>query len=272
MVDSPTPGLTRVGTDADRVRAISRREFLGSGAALATTTGFGPPGSSSNSVDTPPSRQPDLLAQLRGTPATLMCDALTRLGYDRSTFTMARDIHPMFPSSGTVIGPAVTTKYEPSRARGSVDGIRRFVFAPVDEAAAGDVWVTACGTDEVLSMLGELIALACRRHGLAGIVTDGGCRDIDGLERIGVPMFARGTILYGPGSVIRPVAANVPVACGGAEVRPGDIIAADVNGVLVIPADALPDVIRLTAELKAKEDQTRRLIEQSGSLTDSYIF
>ena len=271
MVDSSTRGVPPAGMEADGAHSMSRREFLGSGAALTATSGFRQRGPTT-SGDAPPTRQADVLASLRGIPATLLCDALTRLGYPRSAVTMARDIRPMVPSSGTIIGPAITTKYELSRERGSVDDIRQFVFTPVDQAAAGDIWVTACGTDEVLSMLGELIALACRRQGIAGIVTDGGCRDVDGLERIGVPMFARGAILYGPGSVIRPVAANVPVVCGGAEVRPGDIIAADANGVLVIPSDALPEVIRLTGELRAKEEETHRLIEQGGSLTESYIF
>ena len=80
-------------------------------------------------------------------------------------------------------------------------------------------------------MFGDIIVLACERQGLAGLVTDGGCRDLDPMERLGVPVFARGTCLYGPSGVIRPVAANVPIVCGGVEVVPGDVIAADVDGV-----------------------------------------
>ena len=131
--------------------------------------------------------------------------------------------------------------------------------------------MTASGTDELLSMFGDLIALACARQGLTGLVTDGGCRDLVSMQAIGVPVFARGTCLYGPGTAIRPVAANVPVICGGVEVMPGDVIAADLDGVLVIPRAVVPDVARLRAELERKEDETRRLIEDGGSLRESYL-
>ena len=120
-------------------------------------------------------------------------------------------------------------------------------------------------------MFGDIIVLACERQGLAGLVTDGGCRDLDPMERLGVPVFARGTCLYGPSGVIRPVAANVPIVCGGVEVVPGDVIAADVDGVLVIPSAVVPEVARLRAELDTKEEETRHLIEEGGSLRASYL-
>jgi regulator of RNase E activity RraA len=214
----------------------------------------------------------DPLAALRGASASLLLDALNRLGHDPRKCTMSHaNVGPMFPVSGTVLGPAVTTKYELVRERTTTDDIRRFVFDPVDQASPGDVWVTSCGTDEVLSMFGDIIALACERQGLAGLVTDGGCRDLVSMQEIGVPVFARGTCLFGPGAVIRPTAANVPIVCGGVEVVPGDVIAADVDGVLVIPRAAVPDVARLRVELDRKEAETRRLIEEGGSLRASYL-
>jgi 4-hydroxy-4-methyl-2-oxoglutarate aldolase len=176
----------------------------------------------------------------------------------------------MFRTQGTVIGPAVTTKYEASRRQASKEDIRNFVFQPVDNANAGDVWVVSSGTDQILSMFGDIIALACKRQGLSGIVTDSGCRDINNLAEIGLPVFAKGPCLYGPRSVVSPVAAGVPVICGGVEVRPGDIVVADIDGVLVIPQDVLPDVARLKPELEEKEVHARRIIEKNEPLTTSY--
>ncbi len=214
----------------------------------------------------------DAYETLRQAPTPLIMDALSRLGFDRTALAMSRDVRPMIGSKGTIVGPAVTTKYEESDTQTTRDDIRSYVFRPVDEAEPGSIWVTASGTSEILSMFGDVIVLACRRKGLAGMVTDGGCRDIEGMEEVGLPVYAAGICLYGPGSVIRPVAANVPVVCGGIEIAPGDVVAADVNGVMAFPRAALTDVIRVIPELQAKEDRSRRLIEEGQGLETGYVF
>ena len=265
----PTPRF-----DLGSQPAVSRRAFLSLGAALTGPTALSArrrPGAAPVPSAALPDRQPDSSEQLRGVPATLLCDALTRLGFDRTRFTLSREIRPTVRTPGTMMGPAVTTKYE-TGADGTLDDIRRFVFDPVDAAGPGAVWVIESGTDDVVSMLGELIAVACRRIGLAGIVTDGGCRDIDAIAAIGLPLFSKGTVLYGPGSIIRPVAADVPVRCGGVEVRPGDLVAADADGALVVPREAVGDVATLVAELRAKEDRTRAALARGDTLRDAYVF
>jgi len=209
---------------------------------------------------------------LRNTPTPLIMDALTRLGFDRTRLAMSRAVRPMFPARGTIAGPAVTTKYEESDIPTTRDDIRAHVFRPVDEAGSGAIWVTACGTTEILSMFGDVIVLSCRQQGLSGLVTDGGCRDIEGMEEVGLPVYAAGTCLYGPGSVIRPVASNVPVTCGGIEISPGDVVAADVNGVMAFPAEALTEVIQKTGELEEKEIRSRRAIEEGLPLETAYEF
>lgn len=214
----------------------------------------------------------DPVETLRGASASLLCDAMRRLGHDVRTLSMSRaGVGPVYPVQGTVIGRAITTRYELADRPMSREDIRRYVFDPVDRAAAGDVWVTACGTDEVLSMFGDIITLACARRGIAGLVTDGGCRDIAAMQELGVPVFARGACLFGPGTAIRPTAANVPIVCGGVRVTPGDVIAADADGVLVVPQGAVAGVARLRVELEREEAETRRLIEEGGSLRASYL-
>lgn len=212
----------------------------------------------------------DLISSLEGASATLICDALRKLDQEPLKFAMRNDIKPVFRTKGTLIGPAVTTKYEATRTRASKEDIRNFVFRPVDDAMAGDVWVIGSGTDQVLSMFGDIIVLACKQKGLAGILTDSGCRDIAVLEEIGLPIFAKGTCLYGPGGVVSPVAASVPVICGGVEVCPGDIIVADIDGVLVIPKDSLVDVVGVIPELEEKEEHARHIIEKNEPLETSY--
>lgn len=233
---------------------LSRRTLLKTGAVLAASPKL-------SSAQTP---------SLEGVTASLVADALNAAGYDPRALTMSRDIRPVTTRGAPIVGPAVTTKWELSREGMSPGAIRRFVFEPIDRATAGSVWVVESGTDQLLSMFGDLIGLACKRDGLAGAVTDSGCRDVAAMDAIGFPVFAKGTVLFGPGDVIRPVAADVPVVCGGVRVRPGDMVVADVDGVIVVPEEAVVDVITAKNELVAKEDQVRRKIEGGETLAAAY--
>lgn len=253
---------------------LSRRSFLKTGMAATTAAAVARP----DGLDAAPAQDrnadpaDDPFAGLRDTPTTLIMDALIRLGHDRAARAMSAKVRPMVRTGGTIVGPAVTTKYEASDTPTTRDDIREHVFRPADEAEPGSIWVTASGTGEILSMFGDVIVLACRKRGLAGLVTDGGCRDVEGMEEIGLPVYAAGTCLYGPGAAIRPVAAHVPVVCGGIEIAPGDLVAADVNGVLAFPRDALADVIRTLPALREKEDRSRRRIEEGRGLEEGYVF
>jgi len=257
---------------------ISRRSLLKAGMAAIVAGGsvssFEKVSARPRTADEIPVPQQtnDHITALKGAPTTLIMDALTRLGHDRTKLAMEGNIKSVFKTRGTIIGPAVTTKYEQTRARATLDDIRDYVFKPVDTAAPGAIWVTESGTNQILSMFGDVIVLACAKKGLAGLVTDGGCRDIEAMAEIGLPVYAGGTCLYGPGSEISPVAANVPIICGGVEIRPGDIVVADVNGILAFPKEALPDVVEKKRELEEKEQKTRQLIEQGEPLSTGYIF
>lgn len=238
---------------------MTRRALLKTSAALAVSPKL---------ASTRPTQT--AAADLEGATASLVADALSAAGYDPRAQTMSRDIRPVTMPGEIVIGPAVTTKWELAREGMMPGAIRRFVFEPVDRAPAGSVWVVASGTDQLLSMFGDLIGLACQRNGLAGAVTDSGCRDVGAMDAIGFPVFAKGTVLYGPGDVIRPVAAEVPVVCGGVEVNPRDVIVADVDGVIVVPEAAVSDVARAKDELLAEEAEVRRRIEAGDALAEAY--
>ncbi len=255
-------------------RNLSRRGFLKTGMAVTAAGSLARLNTAhgAQDMDRETSEDRALFNLLGNAPTPLIMDALLRLGHDRTSLAMSRGVRPMIPARGTIAGPAVTTKYEESDTPTTRDDIRSYVFRPVDEAEPGSVWVTASGTSEVLSMFGDVIVLACRQKGLAGLVTDGGCRDIEGMEEVGLPVYAAGICLYGPGSVIRPVAANVPVVCGGIEIAPGDVVAADVNGVMAFPREALPDVIQKIGELGEKETRSRRAIEEGRPLETAYEF
>lgn len=243
---------------------ITRRSLLKAGAALAV-------GSGAPLAKAVP-QENDPLSLLQGTSASVLTDALGRAGYDPRKQVMSTDIKPVTKPGQPFIGPAVTTKWETAHAGYEPDAVTRFVFQPLDEAPPGSIWVIASGVDRLYSMFGELIVMACARNGMVGAVTDGGCRDITGTDELNFPVFAKGTVLHGPGNVIRPVGANVDVVCGGVKVRPGDFIAADVDGVLVIPKEALPEVARFKQELVEEEIEVRRRIENGVPLATAYSY
>jgi regulator of RNase E activity RraA len=207
---------------------------------------------------------------LENASASLVADALRAVGHDPRTLTMSRDIRPVTTPGATIVGPAVTTKWELAREGMAAASIRKFVFEPIDRAGPGSIWVVESGTDQLLSMFGDLIGLACKRQGLAGAVTDSGCRDVGAMDAIDFPVFAKGTVLYGPGDIIRPVAADTAVVCGGVAVSPGDTVVADIDGVIVVPKDGLGLVARAMDGLVAKEEGVRRKIENGETLASAY--
>ena len=132
-----------------------------------------------------PSGAQPTAASLEGASASLVADALRKVGHDPRRLTMSTDIRPVAGHTGPIAGPAVTTKWaltrEGQEGMSSV-AIRRFVFEPVDDAPAGSIWIIESGTERLLSMFGDVIGLACQRKGMSGAITDSGCRDVAAME------------------------------------------------------------------------------------------
>jgi len=242
----------------DEAANLSRRSFLGAGAALVAASG------ATAQADT---KRP---ADLQGVGVSTIADALRRVGRDPMTLAMTPDIKPLTPAGATVIGPAVTTKWQAGKGRMTGDDVRSFMFEPLDAAAAGSIWVIAGGTERILSLFGGVIGAACKRNGMVATVTDNGCRDLAAFEEIGFPVFAKASVPYGPADFVKPVAANVPIVCGGVTVNPGDVVAADIDGVIVIPKDDYAAVMDAAAEVLAKEQKMHDKIAAGESLAETY--
>jgi regulator of RNase E activity RraA len=115
-----------------------------------------------------------------------------------------------------------------------------------------------------------LLSTAARARGARGAVIDGLVRDVKKIEELGFPVFAAGikpVDSRGRGIVID---CNVRVDCGGVLVSPGDLVFADYDGVVVIPAEVLPDVIRLADEKVTRENHTREELTSGAYLRDVY--
>ncbi len=176
---------------------------------------------------------------------------------------MSPDMKPVFKAK--VIGPAVTVLLRRALRTDKRDWPNLQIQA-LDEAPPGSVVVEVLEDGLDTAGIGNLMATTAKVRGLAGMVIDGGARDVEELEEIGFPVWSRSlTPATSVGRYV-PVAKNVPVVCGGVTVRPGDWIVADRTGVVVVPREALPRVLELLAQYDDKETRMVPLIRESKSM------
>jgi len=101
---------------------------------------------------------------------------------------------------------------------------------------------------------------------MAGVVVDGSVRDVAELRALALPVYARGVIPSSSVGRYASVARDIPVTCGGVTVRPGDIIVAGEDGVVVVPAERAEAVLKRAQEIDARESKMVPLIKQYKSL------
>ena len=140
----------------------------------------------------------------------------------------------------------------------------------VDSILPGEVVVVATGRSTRNAPWGELLSTAAVARGARGAVVDGFVRDVKKIEAIGFPVFAAGikpVDSRGRGLVVEY---NVAVECGGVLVAPRDLVFADYDGIVAVPAGVVNDVIRLATEKVTRENHTRAELKQGAYLRDVY--
>lgn len=244
--------------------SVSRRKVLGVGAVMAAGASVSPALSQGNKTAA------GLPSGIASANVSLIASAMGKMGLDAMKYSMSPDIKPLAHDQGTMIGPAITCKWEIGPLD-DVEDINKYVYDPLDQAAAGSVWVIESGTDDIYSMFGDIITQSCAQRGILGAVTDSGCRDIEETTKQGFSVFAKSTIPYGPKG-LKPTGANVAVICGGVNINPGDLVAADMDGVIIIPKEHIDALNAAVARHLDFEDKVREKVEAGETLREAYPY
>jgi 4-hydroxy-4-methyl-2-oxoglutarate aldolase len=138
------------------------------------------------------------------------------------------------------------------------------IHVAVEQCQPADILVAATVSEAHSGYFGDLLATSLKSRGVLGLIIDAGCRDIDELEELGFPVWSRsisahGTVKETPGDV------NVPVSCGDEIVRPGDVIVADNDGVVVVPRGT-ESAVRAASEARVAKEAESRERYQAGEL------
>jgi 4-hydroxy-4-methyl-2-oxoglutarate aldolase len=195
-----------------------------------------------------PWRRPDaqILAAFGNASSAQVADCMSRLG------GMDAGIRPVWPSP-RIIGAALTVWCH--------SGDNLMIHKALSLAQPGDIVVVNTQGNVANSGFGELVAASAVKIGVRGVIVDGTVRDVDALESMRLPVYARGVCANGCNKDGAGEVGSV-IACGGVAVRSGDVIVADRDGVTVVPLDDAAEVARLAAGQIEREEARKAEIQR----------
>jgi 4-hydroxy-4-methyl-2-oxoglutarate aldolase len=188
----------------------------------------------------------DLIVRLKKLSTTNVSDALDKLGLKGGII----GILPIW-NCGKIVGRAVTVKIT---AAGLTPSKHHLGTEAINAALPGDVIVIDNGGRPDVSCWGGILATAAHVKGIAGVVVDGACRDVDDYIDIGFPVYAHNPVPVTARNRVMQEAFNVLIQCGGVQVRPGDYVIADRSGVCIIPQEKSSEVLGIAEDLYRKEE------------------
>ena len=197
-------------------------------------------------------RETDILAKLGTFSVSQISDAL---GFAHPIEVAIQPLDPM----SKMCGRAVTVQCEPDDNLG--------VLHALDHAQKGDVLAVSCAPGSGAAVWGELLSTAAQCRGLAGTIVDGAVRDVCEIKAMGYAVFSRCT----NGRRARkekPGTHNIPIRCGSIIVQPGDIVFADANGILAVPATALEEILVKVASIAQKESEIKEQLLSGVEILD----
>jgi 4-hydroxy-4-methyl-2-oxoglutarate aldolase len=192
-----------------------------------------------------------------------VCDVLDSLGFRDQA--MHQRLRPLDPSHCVIAGRARTFRWMDTDYVSDTDPYGLEITA-MDSLGRGDVAVHSTDAAGTNAPWGELMSTVAKRNGAVGCVCDSNIRDCLKIIAIGFPVFYTGIRPLDSLGRGRVMAYDVPVRCGGVLVRPGELVFADFDGVVVLPREVEDEVLARAFEKVTKENHSRRDLLNGDSL------
>src|SRR5271155_995890 len=205
-----------------------------------------------------------LIADFRRVEVASVSDALEQLTGKR--MYMSHRMHSIFTTKFAGLARTVFLKKDegnsdPTALNGMLEAI--------DQGSTNSVYVMVVEDGEDIAGMGGLMGTAMATRGYSGAVIDGGVRDVAYLRKIGFPVYATGIVPSTSVHHYRFGGSQIPVTCDGVTVNAGDIIAADSDGVVVVPKDKAVEVLKVAQQMDFKEHSMYAVIEQMKSIVEA---
>ena len=194
----------------------------------------------------------ELVERIKQFPPSTLHEAQGRSG------ALTSRIKPIYPGM-RACGPAFTVSCHP--------GDNMMLITAISLASPGDILVVSAGDHPEQGGFGEVLSTACMAKGIVGLVTDAGVRDGPAIHARGFNVFCYGLCMKG---TVKETLGfiNHPIVIGGVAVRPGDIVSADDDGVVVVPWETIADVTAKSRAREDKEAEVMKALEAGGDILE----
>lgn len=218
-------------------------------------------GARSVRADTSNPSDRELIAEYRRVEVASVSDALEQLTGQR--MYMSHRMHPIVATKFAGFARTVLLKKdEGNQDPAALNGM----LQAIDEGSTDSVYVMVLEDGENIAGMGGLMGTAMAARGYAGAVIDGGVRDVAYLRKISFPVYATGIVPSTSVHHYRFGGAQIQVTCDGVKINPGDIVAADSDGVVAVPRARAQEVLSLAQQMDFKEHSMYAIIEQTKSI------
>jgi len=204
-----------------------------------------------------------LLDGYRHVEVASVSDAMEKLTGQRTY--LSHNMKPIFPTKFAGLALTVRLMKEENQDPKALDGM----LAAIDQGGPNSVFVMVVDDGSDIAGMGGLMGTAMQARNFSGAVIDGGVRDIAYLTKIGFPVYALGRVPSTSVGHYRFAGANLAVSCDGVTVNAGDIVAADADGVVVVPRAKAADVLATAQEMDFKEHSMYAYIEKLKSIEEA---
>ena len=209
-----------------------------------------------------------VLETLKGISIPTISMTLRRLGYSGLFLSGVVPRTSMQNFAGRAFtGRTLPTRTDVGKTQAGGGSLHRQAFETID---AGDVLVIDARGDVVARVTGDILASRLKYRGAAALGTDGAIGDLAALQTVCLPIYSRGLtpVTFGELHVMADL--NVPVACAGVLIMPGDVLVGDPEGVIAIPQAVAAQVAEEGAETERRDAFSRAKVEAGHPLAEAY--